>query len=172
MIQAEKTVIGSKVLQQHLEHGSPIIEAQDESMRSSREVKQFSQAKTRKNLQLKISAFTQSTHSIQNTGFSSQVSTRNQKYNHLNQKQNLTSIKNQPQQHSIENLTQKPQQKILRRSLSSKASMNSGTVLPKNIGILTPKESNSNKVPAKNVLTVDNSVQLEAIGYLMHKAAS
>lgn len=42
MIKAEKTVIGSKALQQHLEHGSPIIEAKDESMRSSRENKQFS----------------------------------------------------------------------------------------------------------------------------------
>ncbi len=35
MIQAEKTVGGSRVLQEHFQRGSPIYEHKDESMRSS-----------------------------------------------------------------------------------------------------------------------------------------
>ena len=35
MIQEEKTVVGSKMLQQHLKKGSPIFEMKEESMRSS-----------------------------------------------------------------------------------------------------------------------------------------
>ena len=35
MIQAEKTVGGSRMLQEHINRGSPIFEAKEESMRSS-----------------------------------------------------------------------------------------------------------------------------------------